>query len=254
MNNILKDFFSYPKFLVKACFSILSSPKLIFYASIPYLIAFAIFIASIYIGMDNIHRVIKLLNDTATGVLYYIFGSLAFFIILILTSILSFVGMSTIGGFFIDLMIEQILINDNFLPKEGVKLRVFLKLTCRSIFADILIAFIVAFTFTTSVALSFIPPLSFLPLLLGAFMLAFGMFNRVMSILLITFKKRLKFILSNKLTILTYGIFLTLIFLLPFANIILMPPCLVMTCRVYENLAKKNLSNNTNYDYKSEAN
>lgn len=239
MDKIFKEFFSYPKFLLKACFLILRSPKLIFYASIPYLIAFAIFLASFYIGMDNINKIIRLFTDTATGVLHYLFGSLAFFIILILTSILSFVGMSTIGGFFIDLMIEQTLIKQNLLPKDGIKLREFFKLSLKSIFADILIAFIVAFTFTTSVALSFIPPLSFLPLLLGAFMLAFGMFNRVMAVLLLNIKKRLKFTLSNKFSILTYGIFLTFIFLIPFANIILMPPCLIMTCKVYEEITKK---------------
>ena len=105
MKQTLKDFCSYPVLLIKACITLITSPKLLIYALIPYLIALIIFGISFYFGTKYIDDIVNLITEKASGFLYYVFGSLAFFIICIIASILSFVGMNTIGGFFIDLML-----------------------------------------------------------------------------------------------------------------------------------------------------
>ena len=234
MKQSLKEICSYPKLLLKSCITLITSPKLLFYAAIPYLIALLIFVISFYFGTRYIDEIVNFISEKASGFLYYVFGSLAFFIICIVTSILSFVGMNTIGGFFIDLMLEKILIKDNLISQEGIPLKMFFLRSFKSILADMLIAFIVTLSFTTSFALGFIPFISILPLLIGCFLLGFGMLNRIMSILLLGISKRFRFIKQNKLRTLTLGIFFTFIFLIPFANIFLMPPCLIMTCKVYK--------------------
>lgn len=234
MKQTLKDFCSYPVLLFKACITLITSPKLLIYALIPYLIALIIFGISFYFGTKYIDDIVNLITEKASGFLYYVFGSLAFFIICIIASILSFVGMNTIGGFFIDLMLEKILIKDGLIHQEGIPLKMFFLRSFKSILADMFIAFIVTLSFTSSFALGFIPFISIIPLLIGCFLLGLGMFNRIMSILLLGISKRINFIKQNKLRTLSLGIFFTFIFLIPFANIILMPPCLIMTCKVYK--------------------
>ncbi len=237
----IKDFFSYPKMLLKTFLKLLTTPKLLVYTIIPYILSFFILLSTFYLGFDNMERIIGFFTDKSSGFFYYLFWIISFFIVCIVTSGLSLLGAIILGGFSIDLMLEKILIEKNIIHNEGIKIKDLLKQNIKSIGADILIAIILILCFLMTFLLTFVPLLSILPILIGSFTLGLGLFDRIMSVALFSPKERIHFVKSHKTKTLFLGIFFTIVFCIPLGSIIFMPPALIMTIDVFS----KNLENDS---------
>ncbi len=239
----IKNLFLYPKMLLNSLVTLFTTPKLLMYTIIPYIIAIFIFTSTFYLGFDNLEKIIGFFTNANSGFLYYLFWFISFTIVCIFTSAISLLGTIILGGFFIDLMLEKILIEKNIIHKDGITLKEMLRQNIKSIGADILIAIILTLCFIVAFFLSFFPLLSFLPLLIASFTLGLGLIDRIMSISLLTSKERLSFIKSHKVKTLSLGIFFTIVFCIPFGSIIFMPPALIMTANVLSNdLTKQEIS------------
>ena len=151
-------------------------------------------------------------------------GIIAFLIGCIFSALFGFLTASIAGGYFIELLIEKLMVQANI--KSTLQTETFTDVVMsmvRAIFNEAILVTGILFCTVLAFLLSFIPFLAFLPILAGMLIAGFTLLNLPLAILDLPIRKRLYIIKKQLLPCLALGGCFTGVLFIPFGSILLLP-------------------------------
>lgn len=248
--NEIKNFFSYPKMLLSSIIKLFETPKLLLYATIPYFILIFSFYFLFQYGYGWTDWAYNRFISPEDGWVWGAFIKIVCFLIICMTSgAISFFLMLILGGFFIDLILENILVSNDIIRKENMSFEKFVSQNFQSIKADAIVGIVVFLCVIFTFLLGIIPIVQFftiVPIFISIISLGMSFFDRVMSVALLNIEERKDFLKTNLSKVFFVGLFASILMSIPFVNIFLSLPILIMVAKIYcdkENSEKENFMN-----------
>lgn len=212
-----------PLELVRASWRIASTPKLLRWCLLPWLLGGLTSLALIIAVFYHFSTFAALLGLDPGGMTGTVVGVLGVGVGGLCAALGGYVITVILGSFFFDHLIEEVLAEHGVLPPTASALNERIRRFLYGLVGDgVIVALIIALTVVGMIT-SLIPPLVFLSLGLGAVVLGFEMFDKPLVILGSPLRSRLRTVRHHPLETVFLGALGLGVAVIPFANLITLP-------------------------------
>lgn len=213
-----------PFYIVKSGFTILKSPGLASLCMIPGVSGLAAAFAGMICAFIYRSDLSNLLISNQNAWYFSVVGFAVFLLGCLISAILGFVTASVAGGYFIELLAEKLLRRVNLACANSGEsvVQVAVSIARAAMNETILLGGILICTILTF-ALSFIPFLSLAPILMGALIAGFSLYNLPLGVLEVPLRLRFKIVKEQLLPCICLGTCFSGLLLIPFASVLFLP-------------------------------
>lgn len=202
---------------------IFSDRRLLWYCAVPYAIGFVSFIVFAVALFSYESSLLQWLFGDLSGWVDYLLTLVGWLLILALSGVVALIFLSLAGAWFIESFIHHSLTKGKFRAEIELEEVGFVKSTLRGLRDDGIRIVYIALIILLSFLFSFFPPLVFIPVLLGAFLVGFDLVDLPLTLLGYDFQTRWSLVKSHGLRVVVLGGCYSLLLLIPLVNIFFLP-------------------------------
>lgn len=213
---------SIPFLFLRSVPVICGSKKLLSLCLIPYLIgcvSFCIYVFCAFYFREDLSGLLV----SEEGWLSTSLTWLLFFVNIALSSVLALITTITIGAFFIESFIVELLIREGLFKEEDESILSAIKSILRELKDDLKRLLVVALLTVLMLLAGLFGPLAVVPPVLGAFLVGYDILDLPLLLLKTSFRQRWGLVRRHILDVLALGALFSLFLFIPFGGIIFLP-------------------------------
>jgi uncharacterized protein involved in cysteine biosynthesis len=203
---------------------ILGNRKLLSLCLVPVTIGSLAFLASIICSFIYKEEISWALFSAGAGTLQFFLSWLVFLALFAVSGLISYLVAIMVGSFALEAFAEEVFRRHGRDPPVTKGFGAYARVLLRGVIDALVQLFVFGFVAVLFFALSFIPLLHLIPLILGALVLGYTLVDLPLTVLGLRFKRRLAIANCHKFEIFIIGLLYSFALPFPFAGILLLPP------------------------------
>lgn len=224
MIDLLKECFRAPRDVIAGIFFIISSPRALILSSIPMIIGIIAFIATAATLVSYRDEFAAFFWEPDARWLQATFEIFIALLSVVASAIVGLILMLLLGGVFLELLVERIMIDKNIVAREVIDTPFSLTSLGKSVWQSVIRSIVITFVALITIIAGLFPPLIPFVFIINGMLIGASFIDVPLSLVRMPLRARLAAQLVRPGTVLPLGVLFSLCSVIPFLGMILIGP------------------------------